>query len=92
MKLYLKMNQEKENLYNEIISKYNFNEGQKNQIKLGVNQGLNVSLYAKPEFTYWQMEQIRLGLVSGLDVETYLNPNINFQEMNKIRKNLEGNK
>ena len=57
------MNQEKENLYNEIISKYNFNEGQKNQIKLGLNQGLNVSLYAKPEFNEFQMKELIKGII-----------------------------
>lgn len=43
------MNEEQQLTYNEIISKYNFNENQKDEIELGLKKGLDVSLYAKPE-------------------------------------------
>lgn len=40
----------KEKLFNEIISKYNFDELQKEQIKLGLEKNVDVSIYANPEF------------------------------------------
>lgn len=32
------------------------------EIRLGLEQGLDISIYAKPEFTWEQMKQIRLNL------------------------------
>lgn len=60
------MDKEKEKIYNELISKYNFNRQQKEEIIIGLEQGLDVSLYAKPEFNEFQMYQICLGLEKGL--------------------------
>ena len=42
-----------------------FNEKQQEQIKLGLEDDLNVSIYAKPEFHEYQMEEIREGLEEG---------------------------
>ena len=60
-------NAEQEKLYNEIISKYNFNYAQEDQIRYGIIDDLDVSIYARPEFTAEQMEQILLGLEKGLN-------------------------
>lgn len=68
------MNQEQENLYNELVSKYDFNESQLSQIRMGIISHLNVSIYAKPEFNYKQMGEIRLGLGDNLDVSWYAKP------------------
>ena len=63
------MNKEQENLYNELVSKYDFNESQLSQIRMGIISHLsNVPIYAKPEFDYKQMVEIRLGLGDNLDV------------------------
>lgn len=40
------MNQNQDNLYNELVSKYEFNILQKEQIKLGLENNVNVSFYA----------------------------------------------
>ena len=50
------------------------NYSQKEQISFGLQKGLDVNVYAKPEFDSLQMEEIRLGLVKGLDVNIYANP------------------
>ena len=50
--------------YNELISKYNFNEKQKRRIELGININLDIDLYAKPELDDKEMENIRLELES----------------------------
>ena len=44
------MNKEQEKIYNGLMSKYNFNELQKEQIILGLELGFDVSIYAKPEY------------------------------------------
>ena len=86
------MNEEQLLIYNELISKYNFNKTQKEEIKLGLKKNLDVNWYARPEFNYYQMEEIRLGIKHGIDVTPYLNPNIDWEEMEGIREELEGNK
>ena len=45
-----------------------FNEYQMGQIRYGLERGLDVSVYAKPEFNEHQMLQIRDGLENGLDI------------------------
>jgi hypothetical protein len=47
-----------------------------NLIKQGLENKLDVSLYAKPEFKDLQMKEIRLGLKQGINIESYLNSNI----------------
>lgn len=54
------------------VSKFNINDFTKNQleeIQKGLEQKLNVSVYAKKEFLAIQMQQIRLGLQDNLPVE-----------------------
>lgn len=81
-------NAEQEILYNEIISKYNFNYGQEDQIRYGIIDGLDVSIYARPEFTAEQMDEIYQGIKDGLDVSTYAKPNLKWKQMEKIRLKL----
>ena len=49
-----------------------FNEKQLKEIRLGLEKGLDVSIYAKPEFNNLQMKEIRLCLEKGLDISLYL--------------------
>ena len=63
----------------------NFNYGKLVEIELGLENELDVSLYAKPEFNEDQMREIRLGLESGVDVSYYSNPNIYYIQMKYIR-------
>lgn len=56
------MNKEQKELYNEIINKYLLDELQKEQIELGIIEGINVFIYSNPEFNNKQMKEIRLGL------------------------------
>ena len=58
------------------------------QIKIGLEKGLDVSIYAQLDFNYSQMQEIRFGLEKGLDVSPYLNPSIDWKEMRAIRKKL----
>ena len=65
-----------------------FNRNQKRQILLGIENNLEVSLYAKQENKGYQMREIRLGLQNSLDVSVYAKPEIDFKEMKKIRLEL----
>ena len=42
------MNKEQQLIYKKLISKYNFNGDQKEQIRLGLENGIDVTLYLKP--------------------------------------------
>ena len=68
-----------------------FNELQQEQIKLGLEKQLDVSIYAKKDFTWEQMEEIRLGLEANLNVLIYANPEYTWEQMVKIREGLEKN-
>ena len=59
------------------------------EIRLGLEQGLDVSIYAKIIFNKNQMFQIRLGLAKNLDVLIYAKPEFDEEQMKKIRKKLE---
>ena len=47
------------------IEMSHFGIDQQQEIKDGLQAGLDVSVYAKPEFYAIQMRQIRLGLMAG---------------------------
>lgn len=55
------------------------------KIRLGLLNGLDVSVYAKPEFDNQQMSKIRLGLADGLDVSVYAKPELSWKQMEEIR-------
>ena len=63
----------------------------KKKIKIGLEKGLNVSVYAKSEFDWPQMEQIGLGLEDNLDVSIYANSKYNWKQMYylKLIKNVK---
>lgn len=68
-----------------------FTDDQKKEIELGAEEGLDVSLYAKPEFLAIQMFQIRLGLEKNLPVKWYATEDYDWFQMKEIRKGLERN-
>ena len=58
------------------------------QIILGLEQNLDVSIYAKDCFDWLQMKQIRYGLEKDLDVSIYAKTEYNWKKMKEIRKRL----
>lgn len=66
-----------------------FDAEQLEQIRLGEETGLDVSIYAKPEFDANQMYEVRLGLEKGLDVSIYAKPELDWRQMRLIRDDLE---
>lgn len=65
-----------------------YQKAQNQEIKLGTEQGLDVSVYSNPEFNWLQMEQIRIGLKDKLDVSVYADPAYNYDTMRQIRLSL----
>ncbi len=62
---------------------------QEHQIRLGLEEGLPVEIYAKPEYDWFQMEEIRKGLKAGIDVSVYASADIPYEKMHQIRKGLQ---
>ena len=62
-----------------------FNPSQQKQIKIGLKNNVNISIYAKTEFNGEQMKQIRWGLEDNLDVSVYAKSNLTHNQMNVIR-------
>ena len=63
-----------------------FDKYQQEEIKLGLEDNLNVFLYAKPEFSSGEMELIRLGLKNNVDISIYANSNCLFCSLRKCRR------
>ncbi len=65
-----------------------FDNGQLEEIRKGLEKGVDVSQYASVEYDWFQMEEIRLGLEAGLEVSLYAKPEIPFEKMREIRLGL----
>ena len=69
-----------------------FNQFDKKQKKLiieGLQEKLNVFLYAKTEYNWGQMAHLKAGLKKNLDISIYANPDFNNFQMNEIRLGLQ---
>lgn len=64
-----------------------FDDDQLEEIQEGLEMGLDVSFYARPEFDWKQMFEIRIGLKDGLDVSLYATTDYDDQ-MEQIRLGL----
>ncbi len=60
-------------------------KAQSQQIRLGKEEGMDVSVYSNPEFDWLQMEQIRMGLKDKVDVSVYADPAYSYDTMKQIR-------
>lgn len=58
---------------------------QMEQIRIGIDAGINVDIYADPKFSSEQMKQIRLGILDGVDVIRYAVEDIDADSMEIIR-------
>ena len=62
------------------------------QIRSGLEQGIDVSIYSNPKFDFKQMRTIRFGLEKNLDVSIYAKPEYTSAQMRKIRESLQQQK
>ena len=65
-----------------------YQSAQNREIRLGQEDGLDVSIYYKPEYNWLQMEQMRVGLKDKVDVSVYANPAYSYETMRQIRLSL----
>ena len=68
-----------------------FNKGQQEEIKLGIENNVDIFIYAKKEFDRDQMREIRFGLASKLDISIYANSCFDAEQMWWIRRGIEEN-
>ena len=68
------------------------NSKQMKEIREGLEDGLDVSIYADPKFDDYQMTELRLGLWHGIDASTYANPEYSALEMSEKRIELENHR
>lgn len=66
-----------------------FDKYQLNEIKLGLDSGVNVDIYAKGNYNSSQMKEIRKGLEDGIDVSSYAKAQFNSIMMRHKREELE---
>ena len=69
-----------------------FNQFDKQQKKLiveGLQENLDVFLYAKTKYSWGQMAHLKAGLKKNLDISIYANPDFNNFQMNEIRLGLQ---
>ena len=63
-----------------------FNKGQQEEIKLGIENKVDILVYAKKEFDRDQMREIRFGLVERVDVSVYAKSCFDAEQMCFIRR------
>ena len=68
-----------------------FNKSQQEEILLGLENNIDISIYAKTIFDANQMNQIRWGLEDNLDISIYAKPEYSWLEMKHLRLRLEEN-
>ena len=73
----------------ELVELGEFDSSQMEQIRYGLEDGLDISKYADPKFDWEQMKEIRLGLKEGLDVSKYTDPKFDGEQMLEISLGLE---
>ena len=61
-----------------------FNEYQQEEIEKGLQDNLDISLFANPAFNLNQMKQIRIGLEDNVDVSIYANSDFSNTQMFQI--------
>ncbi len=76
---------QKPNLPFHMLEKQSYLEEQNQEIRLGTEEGLVVSIYSKPELNWMQMEQIRMGLIDKVDVSAYADSAYGYNTMKQIR-------
>ena len=87
---------EKINVYGnnlaDIIAEYrkqDFVNDQLHEIRLGLENGVDVSRYADKEYFAVQMRQLRFGLEEGLDISLYNSKQFDWFQMEEIRLGLK---
>lgn len=65
---------------------------QHQEILLGKEEGLDVTLYSNPEYNWLQMEQIRMGIKDKIDVSIYADPSYSYETMKQIRLSIYSSK
>ncbi|MCJ0546008.1 LPD1 domain-containing protein, partial [Enterococcus cecorum] len=73
----------------EILNDTRFDEKQKQALLEGLENGLDISVYANPNYDSYQMQEINLGMLRDVDVTVYAKPEYNYDQMEQIRKGLE---
>ena len=76
----------------KMIEKYKaqgYSDYQLEEIRLGLDEGLDVSQYARIDYLAIQMRQIRFGLEEKLDVSWYAGRSFDWFQMEEIRIGLE---
>lgn len=68
--------------------KKGFNEAQIHEISRGLEQGLNIEIYAKEYYNWKQMYELRRGMTDGLDISVYETPLFSASQMKEIRLGL----
>ena len=59
------------------------------EIRIGMEEGLDVSLYANEHYNYQQMKELRLGLEHQVDIRLYSKPLYQPAQMRELRLGLE---
>ena len=62
-----------------------FNKGQQEEIELGIENNVDIFIYAKKEFDRDQMREIRFGLVEKVDISIYAKSCFDAEQMWFIR-------
>lgn len=74
--------------YKEMDGGSKFNRYQMREIELGLEHGIDVSIYADSKYDWSQMREIRIGLECCIDVREYAKPELDYDKMRSVRADL----
>lgn len=81
-------NKQQLELHFPMMENAEYQKAQNREIRLGREEGLDVSVYSRPEYNWLQMEQLRMGLKDKVDVFLYADPAYSYETMRQIRISL----
>ena len=64
-----------------VYEQQDFDEIQLNEISIGLERNVNVSIYADRAYHWGQMQMIRCGLERNLDIHKYADPRVPLNDM-----------
>lgn len=69
----------------KIVADKNLYQVQMEQVRLGLEHGVNILDHCNSSYDYNQMKEIRLGLEAGIDVSSYCDPMLHYSDMEQKR-------
>lgn len=73
----------------ERYRRLSFDVLQLEQIRMGLESGVNVEMYLDPQKSWLEMEEIRISMETGFDMKEYIEQGFDWMQCNEIREGIQ---